>query len=104
MYNFTAGGGQCSAYSGFESLATFLEQPRVHHPPAAYKPDAVVLPQVFGSSRNSMAFQAGRRGADNASGGQNFFCNHTRIRRQADAQVDIKPIIDNIQAESDKLR
>src|ERR1700734_1374696 len=98
MYHFSAGGGQCSAYSGFESLATFLERPRVHDPPASNQPDAVVLPEVFGSSRNSMEFQVGGRGADNAPGGQNLLCDHTRIRRQAVAQGDIKPIIDNIQA------
>ena len=69
MYHFAAGGCQRSTYSGFESLATFLEGPRVHDPAASNKPDAVVLPEVFGSSRNSMEFQVGGRGADNAPGG-----------------------------------
>ena len=98
MGNFAAGRRQCSANSHLEGLTIFLKRPRIHHPPASNKPDAVVLPQVLGSSRNSMAFQIRRRGTDNAPRRQNLLCDHTVIGWQADAQGEVKPIIDHIQA------
>ena len=44
MDNQTSVCCQIAAHRHFELLATVLEQPRIDHPPAADKPNAIVLP------------------------------------------------------------
>ena len=98
MDNQAACRRQRSTNGHVESLPAFLERPRIAHPPASNKTDAVVLPQVLRSLRSAMAFQVGRRRADNPSGGQDLLGHYARIRRKANAQGHIQSIIDNIQA------
>jgi hypothetical protein len=88
---------QVSANFYFEWLVTVLERPRVHHPPGSDQADAVVSLQILRPPWSAVAFQVGRRGADNIPCSQNFLRDDTRIRWETNPQGYIQSVIDDIQ-------